>query len=83
MVDWQITTTTIYCDAVDDEATLLVYADGKVKCTGYDRYGNPDRKTEKLLKEKGKKLNRTLGCEGLECSRVTGYRNKLFCKDDK
>jgi len=83
MVDWQITTTTIYCDDVDDEVTLLVYADGTVKCTGYDRYNNPDHDTEKLLKEKGKKLNKTLGCEGLECSRVTGYRNKLFAGDRK
>ena len=25
MVNWQVTATTIYCDAVDDEITLLVY----------------------------------------------------------
>ena len=35
MVDWQVTATTIYCDAVDDDVTLLVYKDGSAKCTGY------------------------------------------------
>lgn len=83
MVDWQITTTTIYCDAVDDEATLLVYADGSVKCAGYARYGNPDNETRKQLKAKGKLLDKTLGCEGPQCSRATGYRDNLFAEEKK
>ena len=83
MVDWQITTTTIYCDAIDDEATLLVYADGTVKCTGYTKYINPDRDTSKLLDKKSKKLGKTLGCEGMECSRVTAYRDRQFKEEEK
>ena len=81
MADWQITTTTIYCDAIDDEATVLVYADGTLKCTGYNRYFNPDREAAKLLKQKGKTLNRVLKCSGLKCQWVTGYRDKLIAED--
>ncbi len=81
MADWQITTTTIYCDAIDDEATLLVYADGTLKCTGYTKYFKPDREAGKLLKQRGKSLNRVLECGGLECHRLTGYRDKLITED--
>ena len=81
MANWQITTTTIYCDAIDDEATLMIYADGTLKCTGYTKYFNPDCEEEKLLKQRGKASNRVLKCEGLECQRVTGYRDKLLAED--
>lgn len=83
MTNWQITTTTIYCDAIDDEATVLVYGDGTIKCIGYSKYGNPSRDIAKLLKKKSKKLNRTLKCDGPECHRVTDYRDKLFAEDNK
>ncbi|MFC1846611.1 hypothetical protein ACFLYS_00925 [Chloroflexota bacterium] len=81
MVNWQVTTTTIHCDAVDDNATVLVYADGTIKCTGHARYTDPDRETEKLLKKKGKALKRVLECQGLQCRWVTGYKDKLFAED--
>lgn len=81
MVNWQITTTTIYCDAVDDEVTVLVYGDGTTKCTGYAKYGNPSQDTGNLLKKRGKKLNKTLECDGPQCHRVTRYRDKLFAED--
>ena len=81
MINWQITTTTIYCDAVDDEATVLVYNDGTTKCTGYTKYSNPSREAEILLKKRGKKLNRILKCDGPQCHRVTRYRDKLFAED--
>jgi hypothetical protein len=29
--DWQITATTIYCDAVDDDVTIIVYKDWSTK----------------------------------------------------
>ncbi|MFC1902066.1 GYD domain-containing protein [Chloroflexota bacterium] len=45
MVDWVITATTIYCDAVDDEVTLLVHKDGTVKCIGHSKYAKPDMRT--------------------------------------
>lgn len=35
MVDWRVTATTIYGDAVDDDVTVLVYEDWSTRCTGY------------------------------------------------
>ncbi len=81
MVNWQITAATIYCDAVDDEVTLLVYKDRTAKCTGYQKYGKPDKETAEVIKKKNKQLKRRLECEGSECYRVTQYRDKLFAKE--
>jgi len=81
MVNWQVTATTIYCDAVDDEVTLMVNKDGSRKCTGYDKYHQPGKETSKLLVKKGKKINRKLECEGVECYRVMQYQDKLFAEE--
>jgi hypothetical protein len=78
MVDWVTTATTIYCDAVEDEVTLIAEEDGALKCTGYNRYYSPDRETEKLLRRKSRQLSKQLKCEGLECHRMAEYRDKLF-----
>lgn len=77
MVDWQVTATTIYCDAVDDEVTVLVYRDFSTKCTGYSKYGESRGEILSLLGKKGKQLGRRLECEGLGCWRVIQYREKL------
>jgi hypothetical protein len=52
MVDWEITATTIYCKAVDDEVTLLVSADGTCRCTGRQKYasGCPPAECDILIK---------------------------------
>ena len=81
MVNWQVTAKTIYCEATDNEVTLLVYKDGSTKCTGYQRYGQPSNETVKLLGQKSRQLKRQLQCEGPECFRVTQYRDKLFAKE--
>ena len=83
MVNWQLTATTIYCDAVDDEVTLMVYKDGSTKCTGYGKYYPPGREIKKLLEKKSKRLNRRLECEGIECYRVVQYKEKLFAEEAK
>jgi len=83
MVNWQVTATTIYCDAVDGEVTLMVYKDGSAKCTGYNKYRQPNKEASKLLERKGKQLNRRLECEGLECYRVVQYKEKLFAEEAK
>ncbi len=82
MVNWQVTATTIYCDAVDDDVTLLVYKDWSVKCTGYSKYGERSKDTIRLLKKAGQ-LKRQLGCAGLECYRVIQYKEKLFSEEAK
>ena len=81
MVNWQVTATTIYCDAVDDEVTLMVYKDGSAKCVGYERYSEPDKETAGLMEKKSKGLGRKLECEGSECWRVIQYRDKLFAEE--
>ena len=69
MVDWQITATTIYCNAVDDDVTLMVYKDGSAKCAGYPKYGNPSKEIAKLLKKKGKQSRHSRRCGGRDLSR--------------
>jgi len=83
MANWQITATTLYCEAVDDEVTILVYKDGTAKCTGYKKYGEPDKEILNLLKKKSGQLKRQLECAGSECSQVTQYKEKLFAEEAK
>ena len=81
MVNWQVTATTIYCDAVDDEVSLMVYKDGSAKCVGNEKYREPDKETARLMAKKSKGLGRKLECEGSECWRVIQYRDKLFAEE--
>mgnify|MGYP001059971853 CR=1 FL=1 len=83
MVDWQVTATTIYCDAVDDDVTVMVYKDRSTKCAGYRKYvENITKEAAKGLKKRAKKLGRELKCEsGPECSRVIAYRDKIFAEE--
>ena len=81
MVDWQITVATIYCDAVDDEVTIMVHRDWSLKCTGYNKYSQPGKETASLLKKKGKRLNRQLECQGLECHRIIQYKETLLSEE--
>ena len=82
MVNWQVTTTTIYCDAVDADVTIMVYEDGSARCAGYKKYVESiTKETAKELKKRAKKLGRELRCEGPECSRVIAYRDKVFAEE--
>jgi len=82
MVDWQVTATTIYCDAVDDDVTIMVYKDWTTRCTGYKKYvDNLTKEVVTMLKKKGKRLGRQLGCEGPLDHRVTDYRDKLIAEE--
>jgi hypothetical protein len=82
MVDWQVTATTIYCDAVDDDVTIMVYADRSTRCVGYKKYAESiTKETAKELKRRAKKLGRKLRCEGPECSRTIAYRDKVFAEE--
>jgi len=80
MVNWQVTATTVFCEAVDDEVTIIVYKDWSVKCTGRDKYTS-SRDAEFQLVKKSLQLRRTLQCEGLECERVTRYKEKLAAEE--
>jgi len=75
MPDWEITATTIYCEDVDDEVTLLVYGDGASVCTG-QKYASPGTESAKKNKQKSKQSGKKPGCRGAECQRIVQYRNK-------
>jgi hypothetical protein len=76
---WQVTATTVNCDAVDDEVTILVYKDWTAKCTAHPKYTSP--RGEGILKRKSLLLKRQLRCLGPECSRVSEYRQKLLSEE--
>ncbi len=80
--NWQVTATTIYCDAVDDDVTILVYKDGAARCTGYKKYvESPPKEALKEMKQRSKKLGRQLQCEGPLDHRVTDYRDKIMAEE--
>jgi hypothetical protein len=80
--DWQLTATTIKCDAVDDEITIMVYPDGSVKCASYPKYDSTNKKSLADMEKKAKKMGLTLKCEGPLCRRITDYRDKLMAEED-
>jgi hypothetical protein len=80
-MDWKVTATTIYCEDVDDEVTIIVNRDGSVRCVGFSRYGTPDKDTAALLRRKSRQFNRRLGCNGSECRHATRYRDQLFAEE--
>ncbi len=81
MVNWEITARTIYCDAVDDEVTVLIYKNGSVRCTGYQKYNRPDDITRDIIKQKSRRLKRTVKCEGEDCPRVVQYKEKIMAEE--
>jgi len=81
-VNWQVTATTIYCDAIDEDVTIMVYKDHSTRCTGYRKYvENASKEAQGDLQKRAKKSGRALKCEGPEDDRVTEYRDKLFAED--
>lgn len=72
MVNWQITATTVYCDAVNEEVTILVYKDGSVKCTGYEKLAKSNQKADGQLR-----------CVGTQCRRAVEYKEKLLAEEAK
>ncbi len=82
MMDWQVTATTIYCDAVDDDVTLIIDKDWNTRCTGYARYVTDlDKEKARTLKQKSRRLGRALKCEGPQDFRVTDYQDRLMARE--
>jgi len=51
---WQVTATTLYCDAIADWVTVLVYKDGHTGCGHFAKFGEISRKSgDKMLVCKG------------------------------
>ena len=77
MADWEITATTIFCDDVDDEVTLLVSGNGTVKCTGREKYTRPTKEISREIRQKSKKSGRQIRCLEDSCKRLAQYRDKF------
>lgn len=75
MTDWQLTATTIFCEDFNDEVTIMVYKDGKTRCTGYDTFVKMNSGADK------KKQAGDVECHGPVCHRVAEYRDKLFSEE--
>jgi len=77
---WQLTATTIKCDIVDDEATIIIYKDWSAKCTGHSRYASFS-KAEGLNKKKSLTSGRRRQCLGPQCPKVIEYRERLLSEE--
>jgi hypothetical protein len=78
MVDWEVTATTIFCESVNDEVTVIVSGDGTVKCSGRQKYEKPGKEVKKALKTRSKAVDKTLACLGETCAAVKQYRDKML-----
>ncbi len=83
--NWQVTATTIVCDEVGEEATIMVYKDWSAACTYHKRWG-PMRRQEKegivrLMARMGIGIPEKYApseCPGpLRCASVCEYRDEL------
>jgi hypothetical protein len=79
--DWQVTATTIKCEKVGDEITIMVYPDGMAKCASYLKYGATDKKMVSLMLKKARKTGLTPKCDGPLCRQVTDYRDKIMSEE--
>jgi hypothetical protein len=80
MIDWELTATTIYCEDIDDEVTIIVSQDGTVKCTGAQKYASVNKQAVQELKKKSQQKDRILLCKDTTCSKITKYRDELLKK---
>jgi len=78
MVDWEVTATTIFCETVNDEVTLIIKPGGPVICTGRQKYENAGKEAGKVLKQKSKVSGKQLKCIGENCAELKQYRSKML-----
>ncbi len=74
MADWKVTATTVYCESVGDEVTIMVYPDFSARCTGD---AGRQMTTAAPSRKNGRRTGRAPGCAGLDCPRVNEYRDRL------
>jgi hypothetical protein len=81
--DWEITATTVYCDAVDDEVTLIISADGTSRCTGREKYLKPNKETSRAMRKKSRQQPKPLACRDNECTTLRSYRDNILDSEGK
>ena len=83
--NWQVTATTIICDKVGQEATIMVYKDWSTACVYHKRWGPVRRKAKEGISRALARLGigsleRSLrsDCPGpTECHYIYEYRTRL------
>jgi hypothetical protein len=80
MPDWEVTATTIYCENVDDEVTLIVTGDGTARCSGRRKYENPKSDVKRALQSKSRSAGKHLQCSGDACPSVKQYHDKMMAE---
>ena len=68
---WRVTATTLFCDAVNDWVTVMVYPDGKKGCGHWTRHGKVSRKVG----------DKRLECNGPDCDVCNAYREDVSRRD--
>jgi hypothetical protein len=64
MTEWKITATTVYCEAVKEEVTLIIDRDGTARCTWHSKT---------VRKPAGADT-----CAETDCAVIAGYRSRLL-----
>ena len=68
MPDWQLTATTQICDKCGAEVTIIIYGDGRSKCTG-------------ASVPSGKSAKPAADCSADDCPQIVAYKTKLSAED--
>jgi len=71
-MDWKVTATKLYCDAEGLWVTIMVYADGNVKCGCRERKAASGRNSGQAL------------CPGDEkCALMASYKEDVFQREQQ
>ena len=71
-MDWKVTATKLYCDAEGLWVTIMVYADGNVKCGRRERKAASGRNSGQVL------------CPGDDqCIVMTSYKEDVFQREQQ
>jgi hypothetical protein len=71
MPGWQLTATTIICDACGEEVTVTIFGDGRASCTG------TSRRTDKADGSPAP------SCSADDCSQITAYKARLEAEEEQ
>jgi hypothetical protein len=82
MSNWQTTAKTIFCEAVDDEVTVMVHKDFSAHCTGCKKYSQPNDMTKKIMAVKKRQAGHSICCEGEGCQRVSAYQATIRAEEE-
>ncbi len=69
-MDWKLTATKLYCEAVGQWVTVLVYRDGSVRCSYYER---------RVAAAGGRGRKQCLGYEN--CPVLPSYKEDVFQRE--